>query len=115
MKGEETWRFLKDALWGGGGYKGSGGVQGLWFWGVGGRGTAPGTAQISQLVSYLTFLAHKRRKMTFFEGCLVGWGGVPTGAGLVDRGVDQGPFKEGGGLALGAKGAGGPRPEAPRP
>ena len=29
--------------------------------------------------------------MTFFEGCPVGWGGVPTGAGLVDGGVDQGP------------------------
>ena len=23
----------------------------------------------------------KRRKMAFFEGCSVGWGGVPTGAG----------------------------------
>ena len=29
---KEKWRVLKDALWGGGGYKGSGrGVQGLWF------------------------------------------------------------------------------------
>ena len=28
----------------------------------------------------------KRRKMAFFEGCPVGWGGVPTGAGLVDGG-----------------------------
>ena len=59
--------------------------------------------------------------MTFFEGCLVGWGGVPTGAGLVDRGVDQGPSKEGGGLGLGwlfqrvQKVRGGPRPEAPTP
>ena len=34
----------------------------------------------------------KRRKMAFFEGCPVGWGGVPTGAGLVDGGVDQGPW-----------------------
>ena len=24
--------------------------------------------------------------MAFFEGCPVGWGGVPTGAGLVDGG-----------------------------
>ena len=30
--------------------------------------------------------------MAFFEGCPVGWGGVPTGAGLVDGGVDQGPW-----------------------
>ena len=36
----EKWRFLKDALQGGGRHKGSGrGVQGLRFW-VGGRGTA---------------------------------------------------------------------------
>ena len=31
--------------------------------------------------------------MAFFEGCPAGWGGgVPTGAGLVDGGVDQGPW-----------------------
>ena len=30
--------------------------------------------------------------MAFFEGCPVGWGGDPTGAGLVDGGVDQGPW-----------------------
>ena len=30
--------------------------------------------------------------MAFFEGCPVGWGAVPTGAGLVDGGVDQGPW-----------------------
>ena len=44
---------------------------------------APGTEQISQLVSYkkkanfatCTFLTRtKRRKMAFFEGCPVGWG-----------------------------------------
>ena len=27
----------------------------------------------------------------FFEGCPVRWGGILTGAGLVDGGVDQGP------------------------
>ena len=31
--------------------------------------------------------------MAFFEGCFVGWEGVPTGAGLVDGGVDQGPWR----------------------
>ena len=30
--------------------------------------------------------------MAFFEGCPVGWGGVPTGAGLVDGEVDQEPW-----------------------
>ena len=30
--------------------------------------------------------------MTFFERCPVGWEGVPTGAGLVDGWVDQGPW-----------------------
>ena len=44
---------------------------------------APGTEQISQRVS------SKKEKMAFFEGCPVGWGGVPTGAGLVDGEVDQ--------------------------
>ena len=56
-------------LWGGGAYKGSGGgVQGLWFRG----GRWYGTEQISQLASTRT----KRRKMIFFEGCPVGWGGT---------------------------------------
>ena len=39
----------------------------------------------------------KRRKMAFFEGCPVGWGGVPTGAGgrggrprIPDEGVREG-------------------------
>ena len=49
---------------------------------------APGTEQISHVV-FLLFT--KKRKMVFFEGCPVGLGGVPTGAGLVDGGVDQGP------------------------
>ena len=41
--------------------------------------------------------------MAFFEGCPVGWG-VPTGAGLVDGGVDQGPWLQervGGGVGAG--------------
>ena len=47
-------------------------------------------ARGSGTVVFLLFLTRaKRRKMTFFEGCPVG--GVPTGAGLVDGGVDQGP------------------------
>ena len=47
-----------------------------------------GTEQISRRVSYF-FVSTKKKKMTFFEGCPVGWGGGPTGAGLVDGGVDQ--------------------------
>ena len=37
----------------------------------------------------------KRREMAFFEGCPVGWGGFPTGAGLVDGGLDQEPWFQG--------------------
>ena len=66
--------------------------------GVGGRGTGPRDGA--------NFVSYKKRKMAFFEGCSVGWGGVPTGAGLVDGGVEgwggrDGSFKEGGGLGLG--------------
>ena len=50
--------MIKEVAWRG---KGSGGgVQGLRFRGL---------------------TRTKRRKMAFFEGCPVGWGGVPTGAG----------------------------------
>ena len=67
---EEKWRFLKDALSGGGGTHRS------WPGGRGG-GEEGVTEQISQRVSYfLSFLTRtKRSKMAFFEGCPVGWGG----------------------------------------
>ena len=65
---------------------------------------APGTEQISHRILTRT----KRRKMAFFEGCPVGWGGgVPTGAGLVDGGVDQGPWLQervGGGVGFQRRG-----------
>ena len=59
--------------------------------GVGGRGTGPRDgANFATCVVFLLFLTRtKTRKIAFFEGCPVGWGGVPTGAGLVDGGVDQ--------------------------
>ena len=63
--------------------------------GVSGRDTGPRDgANFATCVVFLSFLTRtKRRKMTFFEGCPVGWGGgVPTGAGLVHGGVDQGPW-----------------------
>ena len=65
--------------------------------GVGGRGTGPRDgANFATCVVFLLFLTRtKRRKMAFFEGCPVGWRGVPTGAGLVDGGVDQGPWLQG--------------------
>ena len=49
--------------------------------------------------------AYKRRKMAFFEGCSVGWGGVPTGAGLVEvgKGLDSRGRGQGSGLAVGSK------------
>ena len=74
----------------GGGAKAWGGSKGFGSGGVGGRGT--GTKDGANFATCVVFLLlTKRRKMAFFEGCLVGWGGVPTGAGLVDGGVDQGP------------------------
>ena len=54
-------------------------------------GAVGAMANFATCVVFLSFLTcTKRRKMAFFEGCPVGWGGgVPTGAGLVDGGVDQ--------------------------
>ena len=61
--------FLKDALWGGGGYP----PELAWWTGA----WAPRDGAISQLAVFLTFLTcRKRRKMTFFEGCPVGSGRV---------------------------------------
>ena len=78
---------------GGRGVRKAGGARASVAGGVGGRGTGPRDgANFATCVVFLLFLTHtKRRKMAFFEGCPVGWGGVPTGAGLVDGGVDQGP------------------------
>ena len=76
-------------------FEGSGGgCKGFGSGGVGGRDTGPRDgANFATCVVFLLFLTRtKRRKMAFFEGCPVGWGGVPTGAGLVDGGVDQGPW-----------------------
>ena len=59
--------------------------------GEGWGGAVGAMANFATCVVFLSFLTRtKRRKMAFFEGCPVGWGGVPTGAGLVDGGVDQG-------------------------
>ena len=70
--------FLKDTLWGGGAYKGSGG-------GVRGRGTGPRDGALTRT---------KRRKMMFFEGCPVGWGGThrswPGGQGGKPRALVAG-------------------------
>ena len=58
--------------------------------GVGGRAWAPGWSKFCRI--FVVSNPTKRRKIAFFEGCPVGWGRVPTGAGLVDGGVDQGPW-----------------------
>ena len=70
-------QMIKEVAWRG---KGSGGgprasVPG----GVGGRGTGPRDgANFATCVVFLSFLTRtKRRKMAFFEGCPVGWGGYP--------------------------------------
>ena len=53
-----------------------GGCKGFGSGGVGGRGTGPRDG-----ANFATGVTRtKRRKMAFFEGCPVGWGGVPTGA-----------------------------------
>ena len=78
----------------GGGARARGGCKGFGSGGVGGRDTGlRDGANFATCVVFLSFLTRtKRRKMAFFEGCPVGWRGVPTGAGLVDGGVDQGPW-----------------------
>ena len=76
--------------------KGRGGSKGFGSGGgVGGRGTGPRDgANFATCVVFLSFLTRtKRRKMTFFEGCPVGWGGGtdrswPGGQG--GRGVGAG-------------------------
>ena len=80
--------FLKDALWGGGGTHRS------WPGGRGGRPRKGWLGRKGRLVQKGGRTGPRDganfAKMAFFEGCPVGWGGVPTGAGLVDGGVDQG-------------------------
>ena len=59
----------------------------------------------------------KTRKMAFFEGCPVGWAGVPTGAGLVDVPKKVGLgwlFRGQGRVGLAGQGLrGGPRASVP--
>ena len=73
------------------GARARGGCKGFGSGGVGGRDTGPRDgANFAMCVVFLSFLTRtKRRKMAVFEGCPVGWGGVPTGAGLVDGEVDR--------------------------
>ena len=57
---------------------GTGGSRGCGSGGVGGRGTGPrdGANFATCVVFLMTFLTRtKKRKMMFFEGCPVGWGG----------------------------------------
>ena len=91
-RGKAGWVPTKAGLVdGGSGRRGKGFGSG----GVGGRDTGPRDgANFATYVVFLSFLTRtKRRKMACFEGLLVGWGGgVPTAAGLVHGGVDQGPW-----------------------
>ena len=63
---------------GGGTRAREGGSRGFGSGGVGGRGTGPRDgANFATCVVFLMFLTRtKRRKMMFFEGCPVGWGGT---------------------------------------
>ena len=77
------WLFQRGASPGKGSGKGwlggRGGCKGFGCGGVGGRGTGPRDgANFATCVVFLLFLTRtKRRKMAFFEGCPVGWGGYP--------------------------------------
>ena len=47
---------------------------------------------MSRVSYFCRFYAYKKEeKWLFLKDALWGGGGVPTGAGLVDGGVDQGP------------------------
>ena len=64
----------------GGGARARRGCKGFGSGGVGGRDTGPRDGANFAM----SFLTRTKRKMAFFGGCPVGWGGgVPTGAGLV--------------------------------
>ena len=75
--------------------------------GVGGRGTGPRDgACVVFLCVFVVSNAYKKKeeKWRFLKDALWGGGGVPTGAGLVDGGVDQGPWLQervGGGVGAG--------------
>ena len=81
------------------------GSKGFDSGGVGGRGTGPRDgANFATCVVFLSFLTRtKRRKIAFFEGCPVGWIGVPTGAGLVDGGGRPRALVAGEGLGGGGR------------
>ena len=76
-RGKAAWYPPELAWWTGGqggGARARGGCKGL-----GGRDTDPRDgANFATCVVFLSFLTRtKRRKMAFFEGCPVGWGGYP--------------------------------------
>ena len=71
---------------------GGGGARASVPWGVSGRGTGPRDgANFATCVVFLSFLTRTKRRKMALKDALWGGGGVPTGAGLVDGGVDQGP------------------------
>ena len=82
---------------GGSGRRGKGlggGCKGFGSGGVGGRDTGPRDgANFATCVVFLLFLKRtKKRKMAFFEGCPVGWGGGTHRSWPGQREVDQGPW-----------------------
>ena len=75
------------------GLAGRGGCKGFGCGGVGGRGTGPrdGANFATCVIFFVSNAYKKEEKWLFLKDALWGGGGVPTGAGLVDGGVDQGP------------------------
>ena len=51
-----------------------------------------GTPRMEQILHRILTRTKKKEKWRFLKDALWGGGGVPTGAGLVDGGVDQGPW-----------------------
>ena len=82
LAGKENTHHGAGSVDGGSGRRGKGsggGARASVPGGVGGRGTGPRDgANFATCVVFLLFLTRtKRRKMAFFEGCPVGWGGCP--------------------------------------
>ena len=90
--------------------KGSGGgCKGFGSGGVSGRGTDPRDgANFATCVVFLLLVTRtKRRKMAFFEGCPVGWGGGTHRSWPGGRGVDQAAELGGRGVREEGQGVGG--------
>ena len=101
--------FFEGALWGGEGVPTGAGLvdRGVDQGPVPGKGWGGGGANFATCVVFLLFrTCTKKEKWRFLKAALWGGEGVPTRAGLVDGGVNEGVRE---GLAVGQRLGGGPR------